>query len=527
MEILLDGKRLEVRGGATLGSVLGPRDPGLAVAVIRPRAAEAAETRTVQVTTTRGEVVVELLRAGPEILSGPLGGVPRQREAEPRNEGTSPFDREAKPLALHWADRYAAAFGPFPADLVPARVPHQYGRGDVLLGCGGYDPSRSYLIFSRMDHEADHGAASDGGVIGKVIAGKGVIDRWTGGDRIEKAERIIAWADRSTSFTTTDPALPLEDGMQVVTRIEALAQGYSPGSIDVKTAELLEHLHLALAKGHFRVTRASSTHIRDETLPDPYMPEGEKGFRGEGTITLRVRGPATGAAYLYRADVAANPAHAVIGHVVHGIELVRVAGEGDRLAIDVTPGRIDLIGLPAPDALRFAGERGLAATIDDGGAERVVVDQEPGTTLEMLATGKVRLTTAPEGKVLGVRLLRAEAPQTCQVFREITGLTRHALGKMLLFFRFEDLSLFKAELREGMKILPEHTPRDEVPAWTLGMTNDSRRGAGTVGVRAASHGEFGPTAEPFEGTNIFGLLLDTGKFAGLREKDMVYVKEVP
>ncbi|HVN65545.1 MAG TPA: methanogenesis marker 3 protein [Methanomicrobiales archaeon] len=505
MEILLDGKKLEVREGATLGSVLGPREPGLAVAVIRPRTAEAAETRTVQVVTTKGEVVVELLKAGPEILSAPRGG---------------------QPLQLHWADRYATAFGPFPSDIVPARAPQRYSRGDVLLGCGGYDPSRSYLIFSRMDHEADHGAAADGGVIGRVISGKGVIDRWAEGDRIEKTERIFTWADRSTAFTTTDPALSLEDGMQVVTRVEALAQGYTPGSIDVKAAGLLEHLHLALEKGHFLVTRASSTHVRDESLSDPHLPEGVKGFRGEGTMTLRTRGPAAGAVYIYRADVAANSAHAVIGHVVHGIELVRVAGEGDRLAIGVTPARIDFIGLPAPEALRLAGERGLSASIDDGEPGRVVVDQDPGTTLEMLAEGSVRLATAPEGKVLAVRLYRAEAPRTCQIFREITGLTRHALGRMFLFFRFEDISLFKAELREGMKILPEHIPQEEVPAFTLGMTNDARRGAGTIGIRAAAHGEFGPTAEPFEGTNIFGLLLDNGKYAGLKEKDMVYVKEV-
>ncbi|HMK15304.1 MAG TPA: methanogenesis marker 3 protein, partial [Methanomicrobiales archaeon] len=211
----------------------------------------------------------------------------------------------------------------------------------------------------------------------------------------------------------------------------------------------------------------------------------------------------------------------------HGIELVRVAGEGDRLALGITPPRIDFIGLPAPEALRLAGGRGLSASIDDGGPGRVVVDQDPGTTLEMLAAGKVRLATAPEGRVLAIRLFRGEAPLTCQLFREITGLTRHALGKMQLFFRFEDISLFKAQLREGMRVLPEHVPRDEVPAWALGMTNDSRRGAGAVGVRAAAHGEFGPTGEPFEGTNIFGVLLDTGKFAGLREKDMVYVKEVP
>ena len=506
MEVLLDGERLEVREGATLGEVLGPRDARLAVAVIRPGAAEAAETQTVRLATSRGEVVVELLRPEPILLSPPAG---------------------AESLELHWADRYAAAFGPFPSDITPARAPHQYGRGDVLLGCGGYDNRRSYLIISRMDHLADHGAAADGGVLGRVIAGKGVIDRWAEGDRIEKVERIIAWADRSTSFTTTERGLALEEGMQVVTRISARAEGFSTGSIDVRIAELLEHLHLALAKGYFRVDRASSTHVRDESLPEPRIAESGKGFRGEGTITLRTRGPAAGAAYIYRADVAANPAHAVIGHVVHGIELVRVAGQGDLLAFEISPPRIDFIGLDAPGALRLAAERSLAAAVDREGAGLVVVDQEPGTTLEMLAAGKVRLATAPEEKVLSIRLFRDRAPQTCHVFREITGLSRHALGRMRLFFRFEDVALFRAALREGMRILPENIPEGEVPAHALGMTNDSRKGAGTVGVRAAAHGEFGPTSEPLEGTNIFGLLVDSGKFDTLREKDMVYVREVP
>ncbi|HUK38078.1 MAG TPA: methanogenesis marker 3 protein [Methanomicrobiales archaeon] len=506
MEILLDGRRLEAAEGTTLGSLLGDRYSRFAVAVIRPRAAEAAETQTVQLVTTKGEVVVELLRPEPVLLTA-AGG--------------------SKPLDLHWGDRYAAAFGPFPADLVPARVPHQYERGDVLLGCGGYDPSRSYLIFARMNHQADHGAAADGGVVGRVVSGKGVIDRWAEGDRIEKAERIIAWADRSTSFTTVDRSLPLEDGMQIVTHVSAQAKGFSAGAVDVRVADLLEHLHLALAKGYFRVDRASSTHIRDESLPEPHIPQGEKGFRGEGTLTLRTMGPAAGAAYLYRADVAANQTHAVIGHVVHGIELVRVAAEGDRLAVEIDPPRIDLIGLPAAEALRVAAGRGLAATIDRADAGMVVVDQDPGTTLEMLAAKKVKLITAPEEKVLAIRLFPSEAPQTCHIFREITGLSRHALGKMRLFFRFEDVSLFKAELREGMRILPEHIPEGEVAAYALGMTNDARKGAGTIGVRAAPHTEFGPTSEPLEGTNLFGALVDTGKLAGLKEKDMVYVREVP
>ena len=57
----------------------------------------------------------------------------------------------------------------------------------------------------------------------------------------------------------------------------------------------------------------------------------------------------------------------------------------------------------------------------------------------MLAVKKVNLITAPEAKVLAIRLSCGEAPQTCHIFREITGLSRHVLGRMRLFFRFEDV----------------------------------------------------------------------------------------
>jgi UPF0288 family protein (methanogenesis marker protein 3) len=58
------------------------------------------------------------------------------------------------------------------------------------------------------------------------------------------------------------------------------------------------------------------------------------------------------------------------------------------------------------------------------------------------------------------------------------------------------------------------------------MTNDSRKGAGAVGVRTSPHTEFGPTAEPLESTNILGVVVDTGKLEALKEKEMIYVREV-
>ena len=180
----------------------------------------------------------------------------------------------------------------------------------------------------------------------------------------------------------------------------------------------------------------------------------------------------------------------------------------------------------AGDAVKAAGQRGVKAELDIGEPSRLVVEQDPGTTLEALAKGMVSLGTAPEERVIGIRLDDARAPASCEIFRQVTGLAQHSLGRMPLFFRFEDVILFRPALRVGMKILPENTPEGEVPAFSLGMTNDSRKGTGAVGVRTSPHVEFGPTAEPFDGTNILGVVVDTGKLDALKEKEMIYVREV-
>ncbi|HQD26593.1 MAG TPA: methanogenesis marker 3 protein, partial [Methanoculleus thermophilus] len=69
-------------------------------------------------------------------------------------------------------------------------------------------------------------------------------------------------------------------------------------------------------------------------------------------------------------------------------------------------------------------------------------------------------------------------------------------------------------------------PTGEVPAYTLAMTNDSRRGAGMVGIRTTPNAEFGPTSEPLTGTNVIGKVIDAGNLAGMREGATVYVREV-
>jgi len=47
-----------------------------------------------------------------------------------------------------------------------------------------------------------------------------------------------------------------------------------------------------------------------------------------------------------------------------------------------------------------------------------------------------------------------------------------------------------------------------------------------IGVRINEHTEFGPTAEPFDATNIIGTVLQPEKLAGLKDGSPVFIREV-
>ncbi len=503
--IQLDGERRETGAGSTLGSILPGHPEGCAVAVIRPATQQQAETKNLAISTSAGEITLELTGSTPAFLLD-----------------ASLLSR----LALHWEDRYSASFGHFPSDLRPERKPHLYQAGDVILGCGGYDRERSYLIVAKTRHSADHGADETGGVIGRIVSGRAVLDRWTTGDRITKIEPVISWADTSRSFTTTDMSLVLEEGLCVVTSIRVMAQGFTSDRIATDAAASVEHLLIALESGRYVVGRATSTHILDERAFGTDVPAQYSHPRREGTVTVRTSGSSRGGCYIYRADVPSIPSHSIVGQVVHGIELVKLAQAGDVFVIDIQPQRIDLLGFPLEKAKECALARGFVLTVDKDEPSRLVVSQEPGTTLDVLHERAATVTTAPMAKVIDIELDDVHAPVSCDVFRRVTGLKEHDAGMMPAFFTFDDVILFKPPIPSGTAIYPENCPVGTAPAAALAITNDSRKGAGLVGVRLSANKEFGPTSEPFEGTNIIGRVIDTEKLKTIQERERVYIREV-
>ena len=516
MQIFLNGEAKDVPQGTTL-STLRPSVPaGGGVASLRPGVTASGDVETprdtshVRFTTTAGDIVVELLPG--VVLPVPTGDVSNAN------------------LRVHWEDKYAVAFGPFRDDFIPDHQSYRYDRGVLCLGCGGYDSGTSYLMFSRLQHMGDHGAASGGAILGTVISGLGIMNRWRNGDRITKIEHVFTSVDKTNAVVTTDLSLEVEDGMQIFSEILINAEGYKEdhSAIDTSCTKSVEHLLFALRNSEYLIDRTASTYIRDHAEGKLAVPMELQKPRREGTVTVRTSGKSSGAIYIYTKDIPSNQHHTRTGTVVRGIELARFANVGTKLSVKVVPEQLDLRGLPLGEAVARAKARGLRVLADNRDVDgRVVIDQNPATTLEVLKEGKVALSTVALEDVIDITLDYEHAPRTVDLFRRVTGLKIYAIGSMPFFYNIDDeMYLFKPKFASNVNIIPENVPKQPVPPYSLAVTNDARKARGMTGVRSVANEEYGPTGEPFEGTNVIGTVLDIDKLPLIKDGSTVFIREV-
>ncbi len=511
IHLYLNGEAFEAKAGATLASILPDHPAGFSVAVLRSGAtAESRDTSHLRFVTTAGDIVVELLPG--VVLPVPTGDVTDAN------------------LRVHWEDKYAAAFGPFHADFIPDHQSYRYDRGVVALGCGGYDSETSYLMFSRLQHMGDHGAAAGGAILGTVISGLGIMNRWRNGDRITKIEHVFSSIDKTSAALTTDLSLKLEEGMQIFSEIRIRAEGYKEEHAEINTSctKSVEHLLFTMRNSEYQIDRTASTYIRDHAEGKLDAPMELQKPRREGTVTVRTSGKSSGAVYIYTKDVPSNQHHTRTGTVTRGVELARFASAGAKLSVKVIPEQCDLRGLPLGEAVARAKARGLRVFADNRDTEgRVVIDQKPATTLEVLKEGKVSLTTVALTEVIDISLDYENAPRTVDLFRRVTGLKIYAIGSMPFFYNIdEEMYLFKPDFASNVNIIPENVPKTAVPPYALAVTNDARKARGMAGVRSVTNNEYGPTGEPFEGTNVIGRVIDTEKLPLIKEGATVFIREV-
>ena len=149
--------------------------------------------------------------------------------------------------------------GPFPQKFTPDKNSYRYERGVVCLGSGGYDAKNAYLTFSRREHMADHGAAKGGAVLGKVIYGLGIMNRWKNGDTITRIEEVFSITDSTNAKVTSDLSVVVKEGMQIFSELVITAEGYQEdhAEIDCGCTESVEHMLFCLRENRLQIDRIS------------------------------------------------------------------------------------------------------------------------------------------------------------------------------------------------------------------------------------------------------------------------------
>ena len=88
--------------------------------------------------------------------------------------------------------------------------------------------------------------------------------------------------------------------------------------------------------------------------------------------------------------------------------------------------------------------------------------------------------------------------------------------------------MFEGKAKDARGLVPENIPPKCVNAGQIGITNMSRRHVGMIGIRFEDNDEFGPTGEPFAGTNIIGSVVKgLENLEKFKEGETVYVARKP
>lgn len=454
-----------------------------------------------RVLTTKGELRIELI--GDAIKRAWLGSYGRLVGARAR-----------------WTTGQAIAFGPVASSIQAGKGECEYARWDVSLGTGGYDAKNTYLIISKASHSSDYGARG-GGVLGRVVSGRNILASLGNDDLIECIEPVIKLESFANKLVTTDVSAKLEDGMEIYTQAEV--------ELLPKAKDGAEHFYASIKKGSFKVDFATSSFISTDAMLGELCPYENFAARSEGTVSVRTSGKGRGRIYISKQDMTSNVYHSIVGRVIHGLELVRMASQGQRIAVKTIPVRLSMLGYGFEEASKVLDAASIKyQKAGHQGEDAVIVDQSPRTTMEIVSSGSVRLTAVPRSNLIEIKLYDDEAPNTSDYFRKASGLKEHRVGALPVFFKYEETMLFKGKPVAVGDLIPENKPDEGmvVKAGEIGLTNMASKHEGLIGVRFGDNDKFGPTGEKYAATNIAGRIVNLEKLKKLKEKDMVYFIEV-
>ncbi|MCL2863629.1 MAG: methanogenesis marker 3 protein [Methanimicrococcus sp.] len=425
------------------------------------------------------------------------------------------------PFPILFESPDAAAFGPFKAKYAIQKGVKRYRKYDVVLSAGGYDTAKTTLIFSKKEHYADYGTPADG-VFATLSAGRTNLEHIEKGDMVES---ILPYAEENEAFgegvCTADLSAPLEDGDKLITFAEIEMSPHSPMGA--------ERFFAIVKDGTFRIDSTASAFRSDDTLKSEPCEYENFEPRKVGTVSFRTAGAGRGRVYISAANRASSLLHSVVGHVTAGMELPFFASPGDRFTVETSPPHLLLLGRSVEESKALLTAIHIDMKVDGyDGPGNVIVLQEPATTLEILREGKVAVTSVPRSKLIEVEFYYDLAPKSVEFFRHSIDLKTHPVGSLPTSMIYDETYIFRAEKQaeKYKEIMPENTPKEKVPAFDIGITNQSAKRMGYIGVRLADETMFGPTGEKFEATNIIGRILNPDNLKNIQEGDVIYIKEI-
>jgi putative methanogenesis marker protein 3 len=291
-----------------------------------------------------------------------------------------------------------------------------------------------------------------------------------------------------------------------------------------------EHLLVNTEKGILPITERTQTYCACSSDTDVRLVKEKSVVREPGVVTVRNEGSGMGRIFFYLTRRQISSSHSLVGHVTHGLELLRSTPVGSKLTMVTDPTRIMVIGMSQAEGQRSLECRGLKQRRSgDASDDAIIVEQEPELTLEALHMGEIETQGVRSDQINDVTLMPDKAPQTYRYFRRMTGLDHKPIGTMKIYFTFPDMPLvsFAGDSREAASLIPENSFTERSVEGELAVTNMSRPNRGLIGIRLEESDEFGPTGEERYGTNVVGKIvsnLDLFK-SDLVEESIVYVRE--
>lgn len=425
-----------------------------------------------------------------------------------------------------WTTRNSVTFGSVDltnSGLKATREKVKYHCWDVFLSFGGFDPALTYICFSRADHEGVYGAPKENwGIIGMVISGGHVILDLERGDSILRIYPSTV-ESRKVLFLRPEEIgeKVVEDDMRIFTCVEA--------SLNEEASNCAEHFLATVGDGFFKVSRASSMFVCNEKMVGIPSLEENTVYRPKGAITVRNTGTKVGAIYMYRNDAPFTSSHSLVGKIIRGIELVEHANPGDKILIKTMPERLMVLGMSQEQAANCLSQRGIRhIRVGDKDDQAMIIEQRPKLTMEVKRQGSI-VTLGVNPKFINhIKMWNDKSPRSALHFRMVADMIYSPIGKLHVLANTEDaLILTGPEDIKTIRSIPVETkPSDTVEEGTIGVTNVRKKLSGLIGIRLRASKTYGPTAEPFEATNIIGRT--TGDLDLLKNKnagDTIYLME--